>query len=542
MAKQCLVLTVEDEATDQNLAKVEHYYGIEFERGTSNQGGNNGYHKMIGDPTLLKEMRFHNQMKIASVNKATLGTILNQTNWRKTDGGDTSVLDGSDGSDIIQQHTKDVYAILGGTNSVYERYIVSDQPFSYDGDEAIYLGRPGETPDYSVILDGKQRSIRNDSVNGTHGAGNGTGFSTTDYGTTAAGGYPTTWQNRFQFEALARAKNDDPSSNLPYANICNFDIELTAALMFIEFRTKNLNNILGHGISSVAAPTADNWGKVTGFRLTADGGQTYNYLTFGSQIWLSGATGGQNMWTTLNGSCPVLKMFEPQLNISDGGTLEPVKDADGNLVQGLSDGVMTGIWTKRFSFQLTCALTSGGEQKTYTVEAVIRVPVWRGRTRLWGNCTQWYSGYELLHYKASDGFHYKLFRAPSVEALTTDSDVTYKTFEGQFAFEKTYDEVGEMPVLTTPDGGAWAKNMLRINGISTAIVADTGGGLGTFENAFAWMGNGANTPDGQYIRRGSRFGGNAAEGSAVLRYATVINEPSNARALIGSGFHVQLAA
>ena len=66
-------MTVEDECTDQNLAKVEHYYGIEFERGTSNQGGNNGYHKMIGDPTLLKEMRFHNQMKIASVNKATLG-------------------------------------------------------------------------------------------------------------------------------------------------------------------------------------------------------------------------------------------------------------------------------------------------------------------------------------------------------------------------------------------------------------------------------------------------------------------------------------
>ena len=542
MAKQCLVLTVEDEATDQNLAKVEHYYGIEFERGTSNQGGNNGYHKMIGDPTLLKEMRFHNQMKIASVNKATLGTILNQTNWRKTDGGDTSVLDGSDGSDIIQQHTKDVYAILGGTNSVYERYIVSDQPFSYDGDEAIYLGRPGETPDYSVILDDKQRSIRNDSVNGTHGAGNGTGFSTTDYGTKAAGGYPTTFKNRFQFEALARAKNDDPSSNLPYANICNFDIELTAALMFIEFRTKNLNNILRHGISSVAAPTVDNWGKVTGFRLTADGGQTYNYLTFGSQIWLSGATGGQNMWTTLNGSCPVLKMFEPQLNISDGGTLEPVKDADGNLVQGLSDGVMTGIWTKRFSFQLTCALTSGGEQKTYTVEAVIRVPVWRGRTRLWGNCTQWYSGYELLHYKASDGYHYKLFRAPSVEALTTDSDVTYKDSEGQFAFKKVYDEVGEMPTLSTPDGGVWAKNMLTINGISTAIIADTGGGVGIFENAFGWMGNGAKTPEGKYIRRGSRFGGRAIEGIAVLRYAFVNYEPSNADTYIGSGFRVQLAA
>ena len=86
------------------------------------------------------------------------------------------------------------------------------------------------------------------------------------------------------------------------------------------------------------------------------------------------------------------------------------------------------------------------------------------------------------------------------------------------------------------------QNMLRINGISTAIVADTGGGLGTFENAFAWMGNGANTPDGQYIRRGSLFGGTAIEGLAVLRYARVYNEPSDAVSFIASGFHVQRTA
>lgn len=110
------------------LRKLEHYYGIEFTRGASNGGGDNGYHRMIGDASLLKEMRFHNQMKIAAVKDAETTAILNQVNWNKLEGGAASVLDGSDGSDIMQLHTKDVYAIIGGTNPTYERFIVSDQP------------------------------------------------------------------------------------------------------------------------------------------------------------------------------------------------------------------------------------------------------------------------------------------------------------------------------------------------------------------------------------------------------------------------------
>lgn len=138
----------------------------------------------------------------------------------------------------------------------------------------------------------------------------------------------------------------------------------------------------------------------------------------------------------------------------------------------------------------------------------------------------------------------KLYRAPSVEALTTDSDNAYKTSEGQFTFEKTYDLVGEMPVSTVAInngvGFGWGKNMFSINGITTAIIKDSGGSLGTFENATAYGYNSAQ--DGQYIRRGSRFGGNASEGYVVLRYAAVTDGPSSASTRLGSGFRVQLAA
>lgn len=132
-------------ADPTGLRKLEHYYGIEFTRGASNQGGDNGYHKMIGDESLLKEMRFHNQIKIANVKNAETKAYINQVNWNKNEDGSNAIVDGTDGSDIMQVHTKGVYAICGGTNAVYERYIVSDQPFSYDGDEAKYYPAYGET-------------------------------------------------------------------------------------------------------------------------------------------------------------------------------------------------------------------------------------------------------------------------------------------------------------------------------------------------------------------------------------------------------------
>lgn len=540
MLNECLVINCKGEVTDKGLKKAQHYYGIEFARGESNQGGNNGYHKMIGDAALLKEMRFHNQMAIVNVKDAAITAELNQTNWKRTKDGGNSVLDGSDGSDIMQVHKKSVYAIIGGSNATYERFIVSDHPFSYDGDEAIEFPAGGDTPDYAVLLDGQMRSIRNDNVDGTHFAGNGTAHTDSGYGTADAKGYPKTQLTRFQFEQYARAKNSDPSSNLPYTNICNFDMELEMAFMFIEFRTKNLNSVLGYGISSIAAPTAGTWGKVTGFRLTNDGGNTYTYLTFGSNVYLTGSQTPVNMFTVLNQSSPVLKMFEGQLAVSNGQTLEPVNDADGNAVQGMSDGVMTGVWTKRFSFQLSASLTKGGETKTYNVDAVLRVPIWRGKVRLWGNCSQWYSGYELLHYLVGDTYHYKVYRAPSVAALTTDSDVADKAAEGGFAFEKSYEYVGELPETKTEGGVSfgWAKKMLSLRNITTAIMAEGGGYIGTFENATSYGLN--NATDGQYIRRGSRFGGDASEGICVLRYASVYNRPSGSLTIIGSGFRVQL--
>lgn len=519
------------------LRKLEHYYGIEFTRGASNGGGENGYHKMIGDATLLKEMRFHNQIKIAAVKDAAIQTVLNQSNWRQQEDGVTaSVLDGSDGTDIMQVHTTTVYAILGGSNPTYERYIVSDKPFSYEGDEAKAYDSYGETPDYATMVGNVLRSISGDSAAGTQVAGMGSNYSDPAMGIANGVGRPRTSLSRFAFEAAARAKNADASKNLPHTIICNQDIELAFAFMAIEFRTKIFNTLLGHGVSSNAAPSVATWGKVSGFRMTSDGGATYIYGTLGQNLYVNGGTTATNVWTCINGSSPLLKMFEAQLAVSDGATLEQVKDADGNVITA----PMTGIWTKTFTFQITASTTAGGEAKLYTVEVCLRVPMWRGRTRLWGHLAQWTGGYECVRYLDSEGkTHHKVYRAPSVEALTTDSDVALKTAEGGFVFENTYDYLGELPVTTVPTA-QWATQMFSKDNIMTAITQLTGGSMLNYEGSANYVG--VETETGKYRRMGAHFGDSAHSGLAVLRIAGVSNEPSSAYSGIGSGFRVKLSA
>lgn len=537
MAKKGLRITLPSAVDNaEGLRKLEHYYGIEFTRGASNGGGENGYHQMIGDETLLAEMRFHNQIKIASVKDAAIQTVLNQSNWRQLEDGTTaSVLDGSDGADIMQVHTKTVYAILGGSNPTYERYIVSDQPFSYDGDDAVAYDAFGVCPDYATMVGSVLRSICGTSAAGSQGAGLGSNYSDTAFGVTNGAGRPRTFLSRFAFETGARGKNADATKNLPYTIICNQDIELAFAFMAIEFRTKVFNTLLGHGISSNAAPSAATWGKVSGYRMTSDGGATYVYGTLGGQLYVNGSTTASTMWSIINGSYPLLKMFEAQLAVSDGATLEPVNDSDGNVITA----PMTGIWTKTFTFQVTAATTSGGEAKLYTVEVCLRVPMWRGRNRLWGHLSQWTGGYELVRYLDSEGnTHHKVYRAPSVEALTTDSDTALKTAEGGFGFESTYDYLGEMPTNTV-DSGYWATDMFKKDAITAAIASLGSGSMLNYESAFVWRAK--ETVANSYRRMGALFGGYAFESNDVLRYSRVNNGPSDAYTIVGSCFRVKLS-
>lgn len=546
MSKKAVKLQLLDTVDDPSgLRKIQHYTGIEFVRGASNGGGDNDYYQMIGDEELLKELRFHNMLQIASVKNAATKTLLKQTNWRQTIGGQASVIDGSDGTDIMQvthdgEKPVGLWAIIGGTNSTYERYIVSDEYFEYDGDKAVYYPAFGETPDYATVLSNQLRSIRSESVLGSTAKGRGTEHNDENYGQENAGGFPKTQFSRYQYEAAARAKNANQQSNVPYTIINEIDRELIFALLAIEFRTKLFNKYLGHGISANAAPDASTWGKITGVRFTADGGGSYTYASMGGTLFMDGETTAINWWNIINGYFPLLKMFEAQLAVSDGGTLETVKNADGENVQGLAEGVMTGIWTKTFSFKVKGSTTNGGDVKEYSVDVVLRVPIWRGRNRLWGNLSQWTGGVEAVRYRDGEGkTHHRIYRAPSIEAMTIDSDSTLKSELGQFGFESTYDYLGELPTETVA-GGRWATAMFQKDAIMTAISKVYGGGMLNYEGAANYV-NIEETPN-VYRRMGARFGDYAGSSAAVFRYAALGAEPSTASTGIGSGFRVKLTS
>ena len=516
--------------TDKSLRKLEHYYGIEFERGASNGGGENGYHAMIGDEELLKNMAFHNLIQIALVKNASPQTVFNQTNWNKTKDGASVSLAGDDGSDVMQTFPT-LYAIIGGTNSIYERYIISDEPFSYDGDEAEEIHAYAETPDFEVIVSNVARSIYNPSIAGTQGATRLTNISAEgDY--LNANGYPSCSKSRYGFEQAARAKNDNTLMNVPYANASTLDLELIMALLYIECRTKNLNSVFGHGISSNVSPSEGTWGTVSGCRVK--NGENWTYLRLSSNVYIGGSA--VSMWSAINGQTSLLKMFEAQRAVSGGGTLETVANSDGEALQGLSDGVMTGIWTKTFTAKLTCALTSGGEVTERDVEVVLRVPVWRGRTRLWGNIWGHYSGYDVLNYQDEEGVvHNDLYRAKSISDMTTDTDEAAKDTPNGFAFVTKYEKIGDLG-----NKSGWMKQCMSTSkGRIVAAAKTPVAAINNYESAYTYVDGEATA--GKYRRKTAGFfGGAAYSGADVLRVCSANYAPSYSIANFGSGFRVEL--
>jgi hypothetical protein len=528
MAKNGLKIVLPSAVDDASgLKKMEHYTGIEFTRGTSNQGGTNGYHKLIGDADLIKEQRFLSLLKVCDVINAKPAAVLNQTNWRELEDGSTSAIDGTDGGDIMQCFPNGIYAILGGTNETYERFIISDMAFSYDGDTAVYIPPIALPTDKSVILDGKQRLIRNDAVNGSQGTGL---ADIAGYGTNYSGGYPTTATSRYNYEKAARAKNSS-DKYAPYLPYYNKAAELMQALWFIEFRTKNLNGVMGHAISANVSPTASTWGKVTGVRITADNGNTYSYGTFGTDLYINGTA--NNIWKIVNNRYPLLKIFEGQLAASDGVELEKIKNSDGEYVQSMEDGVMTGIYTKKFSFSLQAATSASGDEQNLTIDVVLRQPIVRGAIVRYGNAWDWISGYEIINRVNEDGSTTgEVWRCPDYASLDTSTTQEVAT-DSKFEFESKYDKLGEWASYTV-SLIRYCKTIWTKNGFSSIIGKDFGGGFGSYENSLLYLQ--AETKQGVKTRRGVRVGGDASGGNGVVRCAYCYYSPAYTSTYIGSAF------
>lgn len=510
-------------------------YGVEMSRGQSDPV----YQTWIGKEEFKVSHPILNAFRLAKVKDGKVVGYFDQTNLFKMADGTPSniIIDGTDvvddGTDVMLVNTKPFWVINGGTDDTYERRIVGDIPFTYGGDTADFVAPFAVCIGYSVIKDNKQRSIRDNTIMGTTGAGMlGVNIMTT-------GGWPTTNISRFNYEQYARNKNTDTSSNLPYANAFAFDLDVWCTLLFIKFRTKDVHSqsVCGKGISSNdSAPDASSWGKMTGIRFKKNDNQTYVYYKINGAGFKASETGTTyNFDQVINNYRPKLKMFEAQLAMSyakennieqntdftyDGSTYRYFNFQGHN---GLAEGEMSGVVVKFFTISVTgWSIPDSALVTDREVEVCFAQPLIRGRIAGWGDIWMWYSGIDCVMH---DSTYIDIYQTKSVNNMTTDNVSTDKNPGESYGFENIYDLIG-----TRNKGEGY-----QLENFKDCLIGKTqGGGLHTGECHYNWFTGGAGS--GKIGRRGVFFGGRSGDVGCSLRCGGAYFAPAGASTYIGGGF------
>lgn len=510
-------------------------YGVEMSRGQSDPV----YQTWIGKEEFKVSHPILNAFRLAKVKDGKVVGYFDQTNLFKMADGTPSniIIDGTDvvddGTDVMLVNTKPFWVINGGTDDTYERRIVGDIPFTYGGDTADFVAPFAVCIGYSVIKDNKQRSIRDNTIMGTTGAGMlGVNIMTT-------GGWPTTKISRFNCEQYARNKNTDTSSNLPYANAFAFDLDVWCTLLFIKFRTKDVHSqsVCGKGISSNdSAPDASSWGKMTGIRFKKNDNQTYVYYKINGAGFKASETGTTyNFDQVINNYRPKLKMFEAQLAMSyakennieqntdftyDGSTYRYFNFQGHN---GLAEGEMSGVVVKFFTISVTgWSIPDSALVTDKEVEVCFAQPLIRGRIAGWGDMWMWYSGIDCVMH---DSTSIDIYQTKSVNNMTTDNVSTDKNPGESYRFENIYDLIG-----TRNKGEGY-----QLENFKDCLIGKTqGGGLHTGECHYNWFTGGAGS--GKIGRRGVFFGGRSYDVICSLRDGFANNAPTYADTHLGGGF------
>ena len=510
-------------------------YGVEMSRGQSDPV----YQTWIGKEEFKVSHPILNAFRLAKVKDGKVVGYFDQTNLFKMADGTPSniIIDGTDvvddGTDVMLVNTKPFWVINGGTDDTYERRIVGDIPFTYGGDTADFVAPFAVCIGYSVIKDNKQRSIRDNTIMGTTGAGMlGVNIMTT-------GGWPTTNISRFNYEQYARNKNTDTSSNLPYANAFAFDLDVWCTLLFIKFRTKDVHSqsVCGKGISSNdSAPDASSWGKMTGIRFKKNDNQTYVYYKINVAGFKASETGTTyNFDRVINNYRPKLKMFEAQLAMSyakennieqntdftyDGSTYRYFNFQGHN---GLAEGEMSGVVVKFFTISVTgWSIPDSALVTDREVEVCFAQPLIRGRIAGWGDIWMWYSGIDCVMH---DPTSIDIYQTKSVNNMTTDNVSTDKNPGESYGFENIYDLIG-----TRNKGEGY-----QLENFKDCLIGKTqGGGLHTGECHYNWFTGGAGS--GKIGRRGVYFGGRSYDDTCSLRSGAANYAPTYAYTNLGGGF------
>jgi len=249
-------------------SKVNRLYGVERLRAVQDPT----FTTLIGSPTNHINLPLHQRILPAKVNSSRqIVNYLNPVDWTKNADGTASLLDGTDGLDVLI-HYPGLWAIMGGTDPIFEYWIISDRIFSWRGDTAVYIPSFVDCPDFATVNGTVTRSVRNETA----------GFAGSGSGYTAGGlGYARTSISRYNYEVYANAKGAG------WQGLFFGDKMYDMCMLFIEYKTKNLKLHFG--------PGANNWSSAN--------------------------------WLGYNSYNPVLQIFDAQLGLSS----DPVVAAKGHL-------------------------------------------------------------------------------------------------------------------------------------------------------------------------------------------------------------------
>ena len=493
--------------------------------------------------------------------------------WEDLDGNHYAI-DGSDG-DVLICNIEPYYQIYGQheiQGTIYDVFLMSRVPFTWQGIDAEPVAKFGTSPDYVVSHQDsdnvvRMHSVYNPSWNGSYSAPVGvTGkyIYTTDPDTGdivetydenetllgGAGGLHTTDLALYTGEQYAMNLNPDTTKTVPWMNQTAHVCELLQCLLLAEGGTFDAHkaSLMGSGFSSNdGATAAADWeasgsGAKNGLRVYDKNQTAKMYALNGNVRFLNGATTGtvyaanvinswRNPWHMLEALRAVSYAIQEGVHELEWFTFEGNKykyrSVDG--FNGPAQGEMTCVVWKMISTKAGSAAIDPTDNSTSI--AGNRVDILVSTALLHGVTTQvspswWVSGLVFTE-DASQNYEAYMERDQEQLAITPNGD---KDLADSWPFESNYLHVGTFTV-----GEGYRKNYSnQALMIPNTNVNKMGAGLHTYVGAYNWFTGGA-APSGKKSVRGFRRGLHA--GVAVLSPLTLAASaaPSGAIADIGFG-------
>ena len=451
-------------------------------------------------------------------------TVNGTPKWLDVD-GNPHAIDGSEG-DVMICNTIPYYRIMGKreVNGVmYDVFLMSVLPFTWQGYEAEKIERYGQSPDYCVAhtdSDGVTRmhSVYNPSWSGSYSApqgvigkyiyghdnqGNIVEAYTQDTLLGGAGGLHTTDLSLPAGETRAMNNNNDHTKTVPWMNATAAMAENLQALIISEGGTFDAHNaaLMGSGFSSNDPTTGDAdyamnaIGAKNGLRVKDKNG-AWKYYSLGNDVKFlvngSSAMYGANVMNVWRNPWHIMEAQRAVSYAVQNGVDElewfvfegnKYKWRSVNGFAGPAEGEMTCVVWKLLSTKAGSNAVDPTDGTTSIagnrVEILLSTAMIHGMTTQVSPCW-WTSG--LLMTEDSAGLH-KCYMQRDQAQLVTSSPYGDKNTDEYWNFENRYKHVVDLAY-----NQGYAKDYHNDALMLPQSDADnTGGGLHTYIGKFTWL-------------------------------------------------------